>query len=1016
MPKRTAYALVWRADIGDYELRAAGAKSGRPLAGDPSWLAGWLADQRSLAFHGRDGHLTLLKEARARGGDYWYAYRSQGGRTTKRYLGRGADLTPARLEEAARALAAPPAPKLAPPSHERPTPPMFLAAKLQPPRLPPALVARPRLLERLDALWHTPTVLVVAPAGFGKSTLVGQWAASRAARGLPPLVGWLALDAGENDPVRFWRYVAAACRAFHPDVGQRALALLDAAGPRPFAPPPIEPALTALLNDLAGLERPALLVLEDYHLITTSQIHASLAFFLAHLPAGAHLLLISREEPPLPLPELRASGRLAELRAAELRFTHDELRAFVAQALPVALSDEAIRRVEERTEGWAAGLRLAALAAQGQAAPERAAQAIEAFSGDQRPVADYLAAAVLAALPPTIQLFLLQTSALPRLSAPLCNAVTGRDDSAETLAWLERSNLFLTPLGGSDGWYRYHGLFAEAMQQVARQRLPESELRACHERASAWHAQHGMLDEAIEASLAAGLPERAADLLEQLVATRPLAEPPEPARLRRWLEQLPESLLHQRPTLCFSYGMALLRTSGGPPSALADRLMVLAEHAEAGWRRAGELGRVGELYAARALFSLWQGRIDLAVDWSRRALELLPASAISWRGICLGFVGKAQVDQGQLDAAASTLAEAHALTTATWTRPGTRAHAILLADVYAGQSDPHRAAALYAQALADAEDAGDLVDIGLAQLGLARLAYERNDLAAAIAGARRAYTIGEAGGNAQLQVRGALLLARALRARGEAQAAHEQLAAALALARPAHPEFYREALTARARLQLEEGALPEAQRQAAELDTLGPPLSQLQQEQEALLKARLLIAQGDPAAALEQLGRLLTAAQAAGRHRSACEIQLLIALALAANDEPTAAAEALRPILAPARSAGYRRLLLDEGNALAAPLRAIGPQLRDPRLQGYLRTLLRAFAQEQIGDAGAPPLSRQERRVLGLLAESRSNDEIAQALVVSPNTVKTQLRQIYRKLGATSRAEAVRIARELGIL
>ncbi len=1023
MPRHAPYILVWRPETGDYELRAAGATSGRTLDGDPGQLAEWLSGQRSLAFQGRDGHLTLLKERRARGGDYWYAYRSRGGRTNKRYLGSTANLTLARLEAAARALAET---SDAPPAQAAPLPeaPTLLSAKLQPPRLPPALVARPRLLARLDALWQVPLLLISAPAGFGKSTLAAQWAADRAARGLPPQVAWLALDPGENDPVRFWRYVIAACQRFGADVGRVALAQLDSSARPPFAPPPLEPALAALLNDLARLEHPALLVLEDYHLISDGQIHGAVEFFLTHLPQQIHLMLISRGEPPLPLPQLRAAGQMAELSTAELRFTHEELRAFMGQNLPLALSDEALRRVEVRTEGWAAGLRLAALAAQGQADAEGAAAAIEAFSGGQRPVADYLAAAVLDAQPPALQRFLLQTSALPRLSAPLCDAVTGRNDSAERLAQLEQANLFLTPLGGLDGWYRYHGLFAEAMQRAARQRLPEEELRACHERASGWYAQHDMLDDAIEAALAAGMWERAADLIERLVAARPSADPQEPARLRRWLEQLPEALLHSRPALCFSYGMVLLRTSGQPLAALAGRLHALAELAEAGWRRTGDLGRVGEIYAARGLLSLWQGRIDLAVNWSRKALELLPPSDTSWRGISLGFLGKAQLDEGQLDAARKTLTEAHALTTATWTRPGTRAHAILLGDVYAGQADPHQAAAFYRQALADAEEADDRLDLGLARLGLARLAYERNELADAAAGAQAASELGRAGAGLQLQVRGALLLARVLRAQGEVQEAHDQVAAALGLARTQQDGLYREALAVQARLQLADGRLEAVERWAADYATFEPPPSQLQQEQEALILARLQIAQGDAATALELLGQLLNAAQADGRHRSVLEIQLLTALALAAQGQSAAATEALRQTLGPARAAGYRRLFLDEGPALAALLRSLRPQLqtakasprREPPLQAYQRTLLRAFAQEQLGHHEAPPLSPQEQRVLGLLAEGHSNSEIADALVVSPNTVKTQLRQIYRKLGATSRADAVRIARELALL
>jgi LuxR family maltose regulon positive regulatory protein len=877
-------------------------------------------------------------------------------------------------------------------------------------------VARQRLIDRLDALWPAPLVLISAPAGFGKTTLVGQWAASRAARGLPPHVAWLALDADDNDPIRFWRYIIAACQAIKADLGQPALAILDDPGHAPFAPPPLEHAITALLNDLAGLSRPALLVLEDLHLIGDLRTLASLEFMLAHLPATTHLIWITRGDPPFSLSQLRARGGLAELRAADLRFSPAELRDFLALALPAPLPDAVIQRLEARAEGWAAGLRLAALAAQGQAAPEAAAQALEQFHGDQGPVADYLATAVLDAQPEATQRFLLQTSILPRLSGPLCDAITGRDDSAELLAQLEQAHLFLSSLGSAPGWYRYHALFGEAMLQAARRRLPAAELRACHERASAWYGIHALLDDAVDAALAAGAWERAAELIERIVAARPSADPNEPARLRAWLEQLPQALLHGHPALCFSYGMALLRTSGRPVSTIAGTLAELAAIAEAGWRRQGRLERVGELYAAQALFSLWQGSLDMAVSWSRRALELLPASDISWRGIALGFLGKSLVDAGRLDEARKTLAEAHGLTTASWTRPGARAHAIMLGNVAAAQNDPHHAAALYQQALDDALDAGDRQDVGLARLGLARLAYERNDLAAAAAGAQAASELGAAGAAPQLQVQGALLLARVLQARGEAQAAQEQVAAALTAASPRPPLLHRSALAAQARLQLDAGDLPAVEQWAAASAALGPAPGRLLEEEEALLVVRLQLAQGGVGGALRELAHWYEAARADGRRRSALEIQLLLAMALLARGELVAAAEALHATLAPSRASGYRRLFLDEGAAMASLLRTLGPQVREPALRAYLQLLVRAFAQEQLGRDEAPALSRQERRVLALLAEGSSNDEIAQALVVSPNTVKTQLRQVYRKLGASSREEARRIARELALI
>jgi len=328
-------------------------------------------------------------------------------------------------------------------------------------------------------------------------------------------VAWVALDASDNDPVRFWRYVLSACQTFAPEVGAAARDLLQTA-----QEPPLEVLLTALINDLAQFSRRCVLVLEDYHLITAPPIHDAITFLLDHLPATLHLIMLTRSNPPLPLARLRARNEIVELRAADLRFTLAETRAFLQQTIPFPLPPDVVTRLAEQTEGSVAGLRLLALALRGREDQEGAEHYLATFSGSHRPILEYLVDDVFSAQPQPIQVFLLQTSILSRLTAPLCDAVTGRDDSASLLEQLERTNLFLVPLDDVGQWYRYHALFAEAMHQYARHRLGEDRLREAAHTASHWYELHGMLADAVEAALTAQAFGRAAILIERIIAPR----------------------------------------------------------------------------------------------------------------------------------------------------------------------------------------------------------------------------------------------------------------------------------------------------------------------------------------------------------------------------------------------------------------------------------------------------------------------------------------------------------------
>jgi len=747
------------------------------VVGSEQWFE-WLRKDTSTIFsvHTLDGSYTARKEraGNRRGGWYWKAYRTSQGTLYRAYLGKREDLTLARLNEVALTLTTrihEQAEKTSgkasafPVTHHQGVLddrlPLLLETKLYPPRLQAGLVERTRLLARLDTCLAHKLTLVVAPAGFGKSTLVNQWLAERLILLTPPAASWVSLDGSDNDPLRFWRSVMTVCQRLlgqeRRAEGQAALAVLTAPLNSPFDAPPLDVALTRLLNALADPSSGGLLVLDDYHAISEPLIHETLAFFIDHLPTNVHVLLLSRTEPDFPLLRWRAKGELSELHAADLRFSLDETTAFLRQSLPVPLSEATLTRLDSSLEGWAAGLRLLSLALSAWHTGTAIEQALlelgkradfsnqhaDGANAPHRSLLAYFVTEILDTQSEPMQHFLLHTSILSRLCAPLCNAVTGGKDSAEQLEAVARAGLFLEAMVGPGGWYRYHALFAEAMRREASRRLGEEVLRAYALRASSWYEQEEWLPEAIEAAWLAQDMERVARLIEQ-VHEQNFGSP---QTMLRWLEQLPEAVLRVHPLLCFLFATelrfpvklwfaqeaALAAEAASLPSAERARVETLLSMAEEGWRSRGEFSWIGGIWAHRALSALLdQEPFSSVVNFARQALAFLPPKGVldrrlqMYRSSCLYFVGREKLDLGQVGEARQMLLQAQEDNVP----PGNKFLAVdihlMLGKMYLIQGELKLAQRYLHQALSGARELGDEKVIADAQLELAKLEGSRS--------------------------------------------------------------------------------------------------------------------------------------------------------------------------------------------------------------------------------------------------------------------------------------------------
>ncbi|GHO87497.1 LuxR C-terminal-related transcriptional regulator [Dictyobacter formicarum] len=992
MPKSALFTLKWSSILCRYELY----EHDRFLlaAVGPAWLD-WLNTHKSFSFQGEQQSFNMLKETRKHTDEgYWYAYQRQGKRIVKRYVGKSIDITSSRLEEVGLELQGTlPAPLLEP--------------KFQLPHVASSLVPRERLFTLLDSGLERRLTLLTAPAGSGKTTLISQWQATRRAQQRLPTLAWLSLDANDNDPVRFWRYVMTACQVFQPDPGQPALEQLALISQHLHERNFLDTILTYFLNALAHITEPGILVLEDYHLITSPTIHQTLAFFLDHLPHTMHLIIITRSTPALPLTQLRIRGELCEIGTAELRFTPGELAAFLQPLFPHPLTPQVLQQIDTRLEGWAAGLRLFALSLQKAQAPQTLEQQLASFVRQPLPLHEYFIDEVLNTLPASLQAFLLHTSMLNRLTPSLCDAVTNKRNSASLLQSLAQRGLFLEQLEGPGPWYRYHPLFAEALRAEARHRIEREKILQAARQASIWYQQHHMLTEAIEAALWAEERSLAADIMVQILSLQGFDDLQEFHTLRRWLEQLPEQELYLHPLLCLSYARVLsLSFAPSPPSSAAlAQIDALLLHAEECWRAQDNTVRLGEVFAFRAQHAIWHGDVERAANYARQALELLPAEARHWRGMSLNILGSGELFAGQLLRAKETLQEAQAIWASLHHLHGARSCTLALGLVYLEQGALRLAASCYQSVLQEARELGDVEDLSLALIGQARLFYEWNDLDAAERAAQEAIALGEQLQSQTLQTQAALVLARIAYARGQKGQAQQRLSALLTRL-PDHQPLAYEVKLCQLHFLLLEGDTATVQHQLSTIIPQATGIPEPLQEQFDVLQAHLLVLQKDFSTAASLLSRLQEAAQAAGRERAWLEMQLLVARIQYDQRRTLQVRQTLQTILIRTHTEGYHRLFLDQGEETAVLLRSLQRQIYEPALARYLQSLLQAFGPTSTPFMATPePLSRQEQHVLRLLLADLSYPQIARELVVSINTVKTQVRSIYRKLGVHTRRE-----------
>jgi LuxR family maltose regulon positive regulatory protein len=863
---------------------------------------------------------------------------------------------------------------------------LLLTTKLNIPALRKGVIPRQRLLEQLAfesfqaGGFNRQLTLISAPAGYGKTTLAINWL-----HGTTYPIGWLSLEESDNDPRRFLTYLIAALQTIDEHIGQSVGAMLESP-----QPPPVEIQLTTLINEIAGFARNFLIVLDDYHVIHTPAVHQQITFLLDHQPVNLHLVILTREDPLLPMARLRAGGQLLEIRQEELRFTEPETTEFLNQVMKLHLSSKDIATLEQRTEGWIAGLQLAALSLQGR---RDTSAFIQAFTGSSRFILDYLIEEVFEQQEPEVKEFLVKTSVLERLSAPLCDAVTERSGSQELIESLEQANLFVVPLDQSRDWFRYHHLFADLLRH--RLRLMRMNDKTLHQRASRWFEQNGFPAEATQHAIAGGDWDRVIPLIG--AQTNGLYKRGEFYTVIGWYRSIPEGLLDQNSKFCFDYCWALLLAgefeAAGP---LLERLEQTAGDSPA---------FQGEIYSAQAYLARGQSDFPRMVERSQRALALLPKSEIHSRGLVALNLALAYWHMGEMSAVEKVLPEALETAQATGNHYAALTALVLQGRVLAVRGQLHQAAVYFERAI---ENSPDNPINTLAHMDLSTLYQEWNDLEWSARHAQEAIRLSEIGQNDEFQVGCWMTRARLNIAQRDFVRAEEALTNAWGLVNSGKiPEITaRRVNVTQARLLLAKGesAAEWTNKLTAQVDD--QPFHRFL----GMTKARLLA----PPAARAYLDGLSQAAQENGWVYGLVAVRIQQAV-LAVQEED--ALELLMDALDLAEEGGFIYLFLEAGQKLIPYLRKI---IRNGFKPAYAARILNALAgSSEQPDSNAflvEPLSDRELEVLELVSVGLSNREIAEKLFISSGTAKSHVHNLCGKLGVRNRTEAATRAKELGLV
>jgi LuxR family transcriptional regulator, maltose regulon positive regulatory protein len=905
----------------------------------------------------------------------------------------------------------------------------LLAGKVRVPEIRSDAVPRSRLLERLceglyrDGSFTRRLSLISAPAGFGKTTLAGMWV-RRCLQTEPRLrVAWLSLDEGDGAPAAFMSHLRAALGVVAPSVGAASNAATDS---RP--PSSGEASMTALLNELADVEESILLVLDDYHLAAGEAVDPLAVLLSEHLPPRMHLAVVTRVEPLLSLPRLRARGQLAELRAEDLRFDAAEAADFLRRSMKLRLTEEELAALELRTEGWIAGLQLAALSLRGRS---DTAAFITSFAGSHRFVLDYLVEEVLAREPEDIRDFLLRTSILDTFCAPLCDAVAG-GSAAVMLDALARANLFLVPLDDWREWYRYHRLFSDALRSRLGTERP-AEAAALHARASAWYAQQGFPEEAIRHALAAGDHESAGRLIELRWSV--MDGEYRSATWLGWARQLPEAVIAARPVLSAGYGWALLDT--GDLEASEGRFRE-AENPPPDHRVDDEVqyrSLPSSIAVARAYRALALGDLPGTVSQASRAMELAPDGDYQRRTAASALLGLVRYAQGDLPAAEEVIVSSMAIARGGGMLAESLGMTFLLADIRIALGRLCEAQRACEESLRLAANWEKELPHVLADLhrGMGEMLLERGDLDAASEELRIGRDKGEEASTTNWRYRISVADARVAEARGDWDGALELLDEAERFHLRTPLPDVRPVDAMRARIWVRRGDAPKALAWARErglsVDGRLAFLDEFAHATHAMALAARFGEDRDEAtigSAARLLERLLASAEAGGRRGSVIELLALLALAEEARGGLSRALALLERAVGMAEPEGFARVFLCEGPPMAGLLKKLQSRTASPPSKAFVGRLLSSGTRDAAsrspvtahGGMSNPlpePLSERELEVLRLLRTDLNGPEIARELYISLNTFRTHTKNIFDKLSANSRRAAVRRAEGLGL-